>query len=83
MQRLSPGALQHLDDGEEEDPAKETETVVTEFRGKAEECGVPEGKKRRECLTRRGEWSTERPSDKIRKMTLNLTMWRQSHQVVV
>ena len=52
MQGLSPGALQHLDDGEEEDPAaKETETIVTEVRGKTEECGVPEGKKRRECLT--------------------------------
>ena len=40
----------------------ETEAVVTEVRRKAEECGVPEGKKRMECLTK-GEWSTERPRD--------------------
>lgn len=62
-QGLSPRALQHLDDGEEEDAAKETEAVVTEVRGKAEECGVPEGKKRMECLTR-AEWSTKRQRDK-------------------
>lgn len=61
-QGMSPRALQHLDDGEEEDAAKETEAVVTEVRGNAEECGVPEGKKRMECLTK-GEWSTERPRD--------------------
>ena len=35
-QGLSPRALQHLDDGEEEDAAKETEEVVTEVRGKAD-----------------------------------------------
>lgn len=62
-QGLSPRALQHSDDGEEEDAAKETEAVVTGVRGKAEVCGVPEGKKRMECLTR-SEWSAERPRDK-------------------
>lgn len=62
-QGLSPRALQHSGDGEEEDAAKETEAVVTEVRGKAEECGVPEGKKRMECLTR-SEWSAERPRNK-------------------
>lgn len=84
MERLSPGDLQHLDDGKEEDPAKETETaVVMEVRGKEEECGIPEDKKRKECLTRRSEWSTERLSDKIRKVILNLKMWRQFHQAVI
>lgn len=56
---------------------KRCETAVSLVRRKAE------GKKRRECLTRKSEWPTKRPSNTLRKVSLNLTTQRQSHQAVV
>lgn len=74
-QGLTPGARRHLDDIEEEDPAHETrEIAATAVRRKTEECGVPKGRRWRECLTRRGEWPTKRPSNKLRKVTLYWTI---------
>ena len=83
-QGLTPGAHQHLDDAEEEDPAYETrEKAATVVRRKTEDCGVPKGRRWREYLTRRSEWLTKRPSNELRKVTLYWTIRTQSRQAVV
>lgn len=63
---------------EEEDPARRCRVCLGAGRGRAEE-----GRKGRGRSTRKSERPAKRPSNMLRKGTLNLTRQRWSHQAVV